>query len=129
MLSNTSIVSHIHVSNATEPTIDLLLNKIETISLLIFFSLTVVGNTSVIVILLVCKSTGKQSLSIKNVSRMSFYIINLCVADICVAFLSILPEFIWRYHVFFPTDSNVLCKFHKFSQVTCRNFILFFQSL
>ncbi len=105
------------ISNFTEPIIDRFLNKIETISLFVFFILTVIGNLLVIVVLLLCKRQRTQSVNIKNVSRMSFYIIHLSVADLCVAFFSLFPEFLVRYNIYFSVESNLLCKLHKFTNV------------
>ena len=50
-------------------------------------------------------------------SRMSFYIFNLSIADITVAFLSILPQIFELDDTFFLSNSMIACKAVKYLQV------------
>lgn len=93
---------------------DPLMTQVETITMSILFILTVIGNTGCIIALLFCQRSNNGS---RRVSRMSFYIINLSIADLFVAFLSILPTLFWRYNVYFSLKSNVLCKLVSFSGI------------
>lgn len=97
-----------------------LLTQIEVSLLSILFILTFAGNLIVILIILLYRNIApKRSRWFKlnkNISRMSFYIIHLSIADLNVAFMSILPQLIWRKSIIF-NHSNFLCKFVAFSQV------------
>jgi arginine vasopressin receptor 1B len=99
--------------NLTHPILhtDPFMTQIETISMSILFLLTVVGNAGCILVLLFCQRSNNGS---RKISRMSFYIINLSIADLSVAFLSILPTLFWRYNVYFSLKSNTLCKLVSF---------------
>lgn len=91
---------------------------IEICILSLVFCATVIGNILLISFLMVsrCKNNKFQ------ISRISFYIIHLSVADLIVAFVSILPQILWRNSVIF-NHSNFLCKLVTFTQVS-----FFFQS-
>ncbi|CAF1052141.1 unnamed protein product [Brachionus calyciflorus] len=96
------------------------LTRIEVVLLATLFVLTIIGNLTVILIILMYRSLSNNrsrwfKLN-KNISRMSFYIIHLSIADFNVAFMSILPQLIWRSSVIF-NHSHFLCKFVAFSQV------------
>lgn len=101
---------------------DLFLREIEFLVLMTLFFLTIAGNLSVIMTLLFYRNYKSKrrstcfGLIFNRLSRMSFYIVNLSVADICVAFMSILPQIIWRKMIFF-NQYEFLCKFVTFSQV------------
>ena len=98
---------------------DEILTRIEVLVLIILFISTLVGNISVIIILLFFNNKSKKScFSYNNVSRMSFYIINLSLADISVAMLSIFPQIIWRYSVLFWASSQFVCKSVTYGQVS-----------
>lgn len=86
--------------------------KIEVALMSTLFVFTIVGNFLVIFIILFWRKSRKKS----SISRMSFYIIHLSVADINVALMSILPQVIWRNSIFF-NKFQLLCKFVAFSQV------------
>lgn len=105
---------------ASVPFHDEILTRIEVLVLIVLFIATLVGNIGVIIILLFFNGKSKKScFSYNNVSRMSFYIINLSLADISVALLSILPQIIWRYSVVFWASSQFVCKFVTYGQVSC----------
>lgn len=102
-----------------------LLTKIEVSLLSFLFLLTLCGNLIVILIILLYRNMAPKRARWfklnKNISRMSFYIIHLSIADLNVAFMSILPQLIWRKSVIFE-HSNFLCKLVAFSQVNIRIF-------
>lgn len=99
---------------------DMLLTRVEVFILTSLFVLTVVGNLAVIFILLLYrtnKTSRSRCLTINNnISRMSFYIIHLSIADTNVAVMSILPQILWRNSIVF-NHSHFLCKLVTFSQV------------
>lgn len=83
---------------------DEMLTKIEVFLLIFIFVTTIISNLIVIFILVCFKSTNLSISSTScygytNVSRMSFYIINLSLADINVAFMSVLPQLLWRNYI------------------------------
>ena len=100
-----------------------LLTNIEVAVLCILFCVALVGNLIVIVYLLF--SINKESrgiccntrLGCKKITRMSFYIVHLSIADCNVAFMSILPQIFWRNAVFF-LSSQIVCKLVTFFQVS-----------
>lgn len=102
------------------PFADLFLTRIEVFLLTSLFVLTIIGNISVIFILLFYRnrtnSSSKCFSGNNSISRMSFYIIHLSIADLSVALMSILPQIVWRYFVIF-NHSQVLCKLVTFCQV------------
>lgn len=103
-------IDEIDKSELTNPNV----TNFEVILMSSLFVLTIVGNFIVIFILLVYRTSSSTR---RSISRMSFYIINLSVADICVALMSILPATIWRHSVVFFSDLQVVCKLVSFSQV------------
>lgn len=98
--------------NQTEYASLTMTREIEVFIMSMLFALTIIGNLIVIFILLFYRKSGKKTF----LSRMSFYIIHLSVADISVALMSILPQIIWRNSVVFD-KFQALCKFVTFSQV------------
>jgi hypothetical protein len=104
-------------SDSSKSHIDFNVQKFELTFSFILFALTIIGNAAVILILLLFKNKRKSSVNLRTVSRMSFYIINLSIADLSVAFLSILPQTIWKMTVYFFVNSNLLCKFFSFTQI------------
>lgn len=97
--------------------IDLSLTKIEITILIILFCLTIIGNLAVIVIVLINRKRRNSFMNLRNVSRMSFYILNLSIADIFVALMSVLPQLLWRSNILFLVQSKLLCKLVAFAQV------------
>ena len=137
LYSNGSTVSFFNKKDLA----DEFLTRMEVILLMLVFLLTVVGNLAVIFILLFFKNGSRLygfnhvhinnkntnanqlnksrfncNFNFNNVSRMSFYIIHLCIADISVALMSILPQILWRYSVLF-SRSQFECKIVAFGQV------------
>lgn len=101
------------VMNETEYSVLMVTREVEVVIMSTLFALTLVGNLIVIFILLFYRKSGKKTF----LSRMSFYIIHLSLADITVAFLSILPQIIWRNRIVLD-QNQALCKFVVFSQVS-----------
>ena len=101
--------------------VDLRLTRIEVVLLTTLFILTLLGNLIVIITLFFFpkrKRKHKKCFSYnKRLSRMSFYILNLSIADMNVAVMSILPQIIWRSSVIF-NNSHILCKLVTFCQVS-----------
>lgn len=89
---------------------------IEVTILSILFCFALIGN-SLVIIKLVFFGKKNPLFNKNSQNRMSFYMINLSIADICVALLSILPQIIWRYNILFWSKSNVVCKLTTFLQV------------
>jgi hypothetical protein len=102
------------ILNKTSNIIEEFRSGIELSILTLLFFFTIVGNASVIVLLMLFgkKRTGSRI----GVSRMSFYIIHLSIADISVAVMSILPQVLWRNYVIFM-NSHFLCKLVTFIQL------------
>lgn len=73
----------------------------------ILFTLIVLGNSSVIVALMVSK---------RRKSRMNFFIMQLALADLSVGLISVLTDIIWRITVSWNAG-NVACKLIRFLQV------------
>lgn len=116
-INNSNLTEQFQINNK-------LLTQIEVVLLSSLFILTVIGNLTVILIILLYRNMSSKRARWfklnKNISRMSFYIIHLSIADLNVAFMSILPQLIWRKSVVF-NHSHFLCKFVAFSQVN-KNF-------
>lgn len=98
--------------NETELASFMVTREIEVVVLSTLFTLIILGNLIVIFILLFYRKSRKKS----SLSRMSFFIIHLSIADISVALMSILPQIIWRSRMIFD-EYEALCKFVAFSQV------------
>jgi arginine vasopressin receptor 1A len=83
------------------------LAQAEVATLAIIFTVTVVGNMAVLLAL--------SARPRKKLSRMYYYILHLSVADLCTAFLSVLPQLAWdvtyRFH-----GGPLLCKLVKYGQ-------------
>lgn len=94
-----------------------LYTNVEVTILSILFVIALVGN--LLVILKLTFFRHKNPLfNTKSQTRMSFFIVNLCFADLCVAFTSILPQAIWRYNNVFWSTSDLICKLTTFLQVS-----------
>ncbi len=89
---------------------------IEIIVLLILFFFALIAN--ILVILKLLCFNKHPMFNQKSQRRMSFYLINISIADICVAIMSILPQIIWRYYIFFWSESQIVCKLTAFIQVS-----------
>lgn len=72
------------------------LAKIEMGTLAVMFVMTVVGNGAVLAALF----ARRQSATRTKVPRMNFFMLHLCVADMCTAWLNILPQLAWEVRLF-----------------------------
>nr|CAD7586140.1 unnamed protein product [Timema genevievae] len=80
----------------------------------VLFVLIVLGNSSVLVALLINKSRK---------SRMNFFIMQLALADLTVGLISVLTDIIWRITVTWHAG-NLACKFIRFAQVSFGHVLL-----
>ncbi|XP_066156532.1 oxytocin receptor-like isoform X3 [Euwallacea fornicatus] len=101
------------VSNNDEPSTDRDENlaRIEIATLALIFITTVIGNATVLVALW----TRKRYCGRKKLSRMYFFILHLSVADLIVAFFSVLPQLAWEVTYRFQ-GGFLLCKLVKYGQ-------------
>ena len=83
------------------------LAKVEIIVQSIIFIFAVVGNSVVVLTLLIHRSDW---------TRMHLLMLHLCFADLFVAFGSVLPQLLWDVTFVFK-GGNVLCKIVKYMQV------------
>ncbi|CAG2195439.1 AVPR1A [Mytilus edulis] len=83
------------------------LAKFELAVLAFMFITAVIGNVLVIVALKCHR---------KKLTRMQWFIIHLCIADLSLAFFNQLPQFAWDLTYRFQ-GNNVLCKFVKYVQL------------
>jgi hypothetical protein len=96
------------LNNGTSPSIySRDLAKIEIIVQAIILYLAIFGNAAVLVVF---------RWKLKRLSRMQWFIVHLCIADIFVAFFNILPQLIWDITYRFQ-GNNVLCKLVKYFQM------------
>lgn len=86
---------------------DEFLAKFELFVLGLIFMTAVIGNVAVI-ITLKCHR--------KKLTRMQWFIIHLCIADLSLAFFNQLPQFAWDITYRFQ-GNNFLCKFVKYVQL------------
>lgn len=87
------------------------------VALNVIFFLTLVGNLAVVFVIIDTKKRKSFWASFSNKNRISFYILCLSIADINVAFLSILPQIIELNNIYWLSDSNLACKLVRFIQV------------
>ncbi|XP_066249469.1 oxytocin receptor-like isoform X2 [Euwallacea similis] len=101
------------LSNIDEPGTDRDENlaRIEIATLTLIFITTVIGNATVLVALW----TRKRYCGRKKLSRMYFFILHLSVADLIVAFFSVLPQLAWEVTYRFQ-GGFLLCKLVKYGQ-------------
>lgn len=83
------------------------LAQAEVAILSVMFAVTVLGNTAVLLAL--------SARSRKKLSRMYYFILHLSIADLCTAFLSVLPQLAWDITYRFY-GGPLLCKLVKYGQ-------------
>ncbi|KAK3083335.1 hypothetical protein FSP39_019902 [Pinctada imbricata] len=83
------------------------LAKIEIGVLATILTIAILGNMTVLVLM----KTKKAKLT-----RMQWFIVHLCLADLFVAFFNVLPQLAWDITYTFH-GNNFLCKFVKFTQL------------
>ena len=81
--------------------------KIEIIVQAIILYFTIFGNAVVLIVF---------RWKLKRLSRMQWFIVHLCIADIFVGFFNILPQLIWDITYRFQ-GPNFLCKMVKYFQL------------
>ncbi|CAF1427355.1 unnamed protein product [Adineta steineri] len=100
-------------TNDTNPGLTLLfdykLKLVEQIVLGTIFISALIGNTIVLVILLNKKN--------RHITRMAFFILHLTIADLLVAFFSVLPMLIWKSTITF-FGGDFLCRIVSFLMLT-----------
>lgn len=109
LVENTTVsVVNMSVTNATEIFArDESLARVEIMLQIMIFVLAVLGNSTVLISLLLRK---------KQLSRMHLLMIHLSVADLFVAFGSVLPQIAWDVTFVFK-GGDVLCRLVKYMQV------------
>lgn len=90
---------------------DQLLAKYEIAILSVIFVLIVLGNSCLIIALVVARI---------KIQRMYYFIFHLSLSDMITAFANVLPQLIWEISVNFYGD-NFLCKFVKYIQLLGKN--------
>ncbi|PSN44015.1 Vasopressin V1a receptor [Blattella germanica] len=86
---------------------DEVLARAEIATLSVMFTVTVVGNFAVLLVL--------SARPRKKLSRMYYFILHLSIADLCTAFLSILPQLAWDVTYRFR-GGPIMCKVVKYGQ-------------
>lgn len=99
--------------NSTYPTVsihfDRRLKLVEQIVLASIFIAALIGNALVLMIML-----GKRH---RRITRMAFFILYLTIADLLVAFFSVLPMLIWKSTTTF-FGGDLLCRIVAFLMLT-----------
>lgn len=98
---------NVTTENVTDFDRDESLAQAEVATLSVVFTVTVLGNTTVLIAL----ATRPR----KKLSRMYYFILHLSIADLCTAFLSVLPQLAWDVTYRFY-GGPLLCKLVKYGQ-------------
>ena len=110
-LVNTSYSTHVVSNSTANGTDDFVrdesLARVEVLLQILIFILAVLGNSMVLISLLIRK---------KKLTRMHLLMIHLSVADLFVAFGSVLPQIAWDVTFVFK-GGDVLCRLVKYMQV------------
>jgi len=85
------------------------LKLVEQIVLATIFICALIGNTFVLIIML-----NKRH---RHITRMAFFILHLTIADLLVAFFSVLPMFVWKSTITF-FGGDFLCRIMAFLMLT-----------
>jgi hypothetical protein len=100
-------------TNNTIPKVSILfdykLKLVEQIVLASIFISALIGNTLVLIIML-----NKRH---RRITRMAFFILHLTIADLLVAFFSVLPMLIWKSTITF-FGGDFLCRIVAFLMLT-----------
>jgi hypothetical protein len=88
---------------------DYKLKLVEQIVLASIFIFALIGNTLVLILMI-----NKRH---RRMTRMSFFILHLTIADLLVAFLSVLPMLIWKSTITF-NGGDFLCRLIVFLMLT-----------
>ncbi|CAF3585331.1 unnamed protein product [Rotaria socialis] len=85
------------------------LRLVEQIVLATIFISALIGNILVLIVMLTARH--------KRITRMAFFILHLTIADLLVAFFSVLPMLIWKStSTFFGGD--IICRLITFFMLT-----------
>ncbi|CAF0943428.1 unnamed protein product [Adineta ricciae] len=96
--------------NSTMTTVfDHQLRFVEQVVLGSIFVLALIGNISVLVVMLATRN--------RRTTRMAFFILHLTIADLLVAFFSVLPMFIWKIRPTF-LDGEIMCRVFSYFMLT-----------
>ena len=110
-LVNTSYSTYVVSNSTANGTDDFVrdesLARVEVLLQILIFILAVLGNSMVLISLLIRK---------KKLTRMHLLMIHLSVADLFVAFGSVLPQIAWDVTFVFK-GGDVLCRLVKYMQV------------
>lgn len=102
-----------NTTNNTIPKVTILfdykLKLVEQIVLASIFIAALIGNTFVLIIMLVKRH--------RHITRMAFFILHLTIADLLVAFFSVLPMLIWKSTITF-FGGDFLCRIMAFLMLT-----------
>ncbi|XP_013784095.1 oxytocin receptor-like [Limulus polyphemus] len=107
---NLSFVNLSTITNNTKADVvqrDETVARIEVAVLATIFTLTVIGNTIVLVALVVRRI---------KMTRMYYFLQHLCISDLITAFFHVLPQLAWDVTYRFY-GGNVLCKIVKYMQI------------
>jgi hypothetical protein len=85
------------------------LRLVEQIVLATIFILALIGNILVLIVMLTARH--------RRTTRMAFFILHLTIADLLVAFFSVLPMFIWKSTSTFY-GGDFLCRLITFLMLT-----------
>lgn len=88
---------------------DYKLKLVEQIVLASIFIAALIGNTLVLIIMI-----NKRH---RRMTRMAFFILHLTIADLLVAFFSVLPMLIWKSTITFY-GGDFLCRIMAFLMLT-----------
>ena len=93
---------------SSTPIQELPLNYIKIIVLSVIILLTFLGNVAIIFAIAARRS---------KLTRMYYFILQLSIADLLTAFLTLLPEVIWTFTLPHFYGGVVMCKIIKFTQM------------
>lgn len=103
--------AHISTNSSSEYERDEELARAEIAVLAAIFVITVAGNTIVLVALYARRFCGGR----KKLSRMYYFILHLCIADLVTAVLNVFPQLLWDITFRFQ-GGPLLCKMVKYGQ-------------
>ena len=95
-------------SESSTPIQEVPLNYIKIIVLSVIILLTFLGNVAIIFAIAARRS---------KLTRMYYFILQLSIADLLTAFLTLLPEVIWTFTLPHFYGGVVMCKIIKFTQM------------
>lgn len=105
-----------NTTNETLPFIpigfDFDLKRLEQTVLATIFISALIANTLVLIVMLRTRN--------RRTTRMAFFILNLTIADLFVAFFSVLPMLIWKTTIIF-FGGDLLCRLVSFFSLTSTN--------